>query len=173
MNTQPTLKGEDHKMASNIVRYDPFEELTRLQRDMTRLFDESFRAPARSGSDGNGQGITTRAWAPLVDVREDANEVVVHAELPGVKQEDIDIEVTGDTLILRGERKFEETEQKKNYVRVERAYGSFQRSFTIGVPIETDKVAAEFKDGVLTIHLPKSEAIKPKKVQVGGGNGAK
>jgi HSP20 family protein len=104
-----------------------------------------------------------------VDVREDENEVIVHAELPGVKQEDIDIEVTGDTLTLRGERKFEETDKRKNYVRVERTYGSFQRAFSIGVPIENDKVTAGFKDGVLEIHLPKSEAIKPKKITVGNG----
>jgi len=149
-------------MAASIVRYDPLEELTRLQRDMTRLFDENYGMPVRT----NGNGITTRVWAPAVDVREDENEVVVHAELPGVKLEDIDIEVTGDTLTIRGERKFEQTEKKKNYVRVERTFGSFQRSFAIGVPVQNDKVAASFKDGVLTVHLPKSEAVRPKKVPV-------
>jgi HSP20 family protein len=153
----------------NIVRYDPFEELTRLQRDMSRLFDESYRSPARSDSNGSsGNAMTGRFWAPAVDVRDDENEVVVHAELPGVKQEDIDIEVTGDTLTIRGERKFEDTEKRKDYVRVERSYGSFQRSFTIGMPIENDKVNAEFKDGILTVHLPKSEKVKPKKIAVSG-----
>jgi HSP20 family protein len=149
---------------ANIVRYDPFEELTRLQRDMTRLFDESVRTPVRGASE-NG-GASTRSWAPSVDVRENQNEVVVQAELPGIRQEDIDIEVTGDTLTIRGERKFEQTDKKDNYVRIERAYGSFQRSFAIGVPIQNDKVSATYKDGLLTIQLPKSEAIKPKKVQV-------
>ena len=155
-------------MAASIVRYDPFEELTRLQRDMTRLFDDNLRGTPRGNGESNG--VAVRTWAPLVDVREDENEVIVHAELPGVKQDDIDIEVTGDTLTIRGERKFEDLEKKRNYVRVERTYGSFQRSFTIGVPIVNDKVNAQFRDGVLTIHLPKSEAVKPKKVLVGTGS---
>jgi HSP20 family protein len=161
------LKENESQMASSIVRYDPFEELTRLQRDMTRLFDENYRSSARAA---NGDIFSAKAWAPAVDVREDENEVVVHAELPGVKQGDIDIEVTGDTLTIRGERKFEETEKKNSYIRVERTYGTFQRSFAIGVPIENDKVTATFKDGVLTVQLPKSEAVKPKKVTVGIGS---
>ena len=153
---------------ANIVRYDPFDELTRLQREMSRLFDDNFRTPARGGDNGGSAVPGRTVWAPVVDVREDENEILVHAELPGVKLDDIDIEVTGDTLTLRGERKIEEkTEDSKHkYVRVERAYGSFQRTFTLGVPIQSDQVRAEFKDGVLTIRLPKSEAIKPKKVLV-------
>ncbi len=154
---------------ANIVRYDPFDELTRLQRDMTRLFDEAVVSPMRGRQDnGNGgtNGGSLKAWAPSVDIRDDQNEIVVHAELPGVKQEDIDIEVSGDTMTIRGERKFEDVENRKNYVRVERAYGSFQRTFTIGVPVQSDKISAGFKDGVLTVRLPKSEEVKPKKVQV-------
>jgi HSP20 family protein len=153
-------------MATGIVRFDPFEDLTRLQREMNRLFDDSARGPNR----GNGaEMVSSRAWAPAVDIIEDQNEIVVKAELPGVKQEDIDIQVSGDTLILRGERKFEDTQKKDNYVRVERAYGTFQRSFTIGVPIQSDRVSADYKEGVLSIHLPKSEEVKPKKVQIGAG----
>ena len=158
------------KMAS-IVRYDPFEELTRLQRDLSRLADDSFGGVWRSG-DGNGHrsnGGSSRSWAPIVDVRDDTHEVVIHAELPGVKQEDIDIEVTGDTLTLRGERKFEDTSRRNDYVRVERSYGSFQRSFTIGIPIQSDKVSASYDAGVLTVRLPKSEAVTPKKVAVSAG----
>ena len=101
-----------------------------------------------------------------MDIFEDQNEIVVKAELPGLKQEDIDIELTGDTLTIKGERKFEDTQRKDNYVRVERSYGHFQRSFTIGVPVQHDDVKASYKDGVLEVHLPKSEATKPKKVQV-------
>ena len=153
---------------ANIMRYDPLDELTKLQRDMSRLFDDAFRAPVRA-SDSNGgsaNAVATRSWAPVVDVRDEPEEVVIHADIPGVKQEDIDIEMTGDTLVIRGERKFEETEQKASYVRVERSYGSFQRAFNIGVPIQTENVRAEFRDGVLTVHLPKSEAVKPKKISV-------
>ena len=144
----------------NIVRFDPFEDMTRLQREVNRLFED------RSATRGGAETASTRAWSPLVDILEDRNEIVVKAELPGIKQEEIDIELTGDTLTLRGERKFEDTPHKDNYVRIERSYGSFQRAFTIGVPVQHDGVKASYKDGILEIHLPKSEETKPKKVQV-------
>lgn len=150
-------------MANGIVRFDPFEDVTRLQREMNRLFDDSARGASRTG--GTEQA-SLRGWAPAVDIYEDHNEIIVKAELPGVKQDDIDIQVSGDTLTLRGERRFEDTQKKDNYVRVERAYGTFQRSFTIGVPIQSDRVTATYKDGVLEMHLPKSEEVKPKKVQI-------
>lgn len=148
---------------ANIVRFDPFEDfsnLARLQREVNRLFEDNSRAGRAS------EPASTRTWAPAVDILEDANEIVVRAELPGIKQEDIDIELTGDTLTLRGERKFADTQRQDNYVRVERAYGQFQRSFTIGVPVRSDAVTAAYKDGLLEVHLPKSDETKPKKVQV-------
>jgi HSP20 family protein len=151
-------------MPTNIVRFDPFEDLTRLQREVNRLFDDSARPTGRA----DGELTSSRAWQPRVDIYEDRNEIVVKADLPGVKQDDIDIELTGETLTIRGERKFEDVERKDNYVRVERAYGHFQRSFTIGVPIQHDAVAASYRDGILEVHLPKSEETKPKKVKVGG-----
>jgi HSP20 family protein len=101
-----------------------------------------------------------------VDVAETQDGIVLRAELPGMRQEDIDIELTGDTLTLRGERKFENREQRENFVRVERSYGRFQRSFTLGVPVQHDQVRANYRDGVLEIVLPKSEATRPRKVQV-------
>ncbi|HEY3332375.1 MAG TPA: Hsp20/alpha crystallin family protein [Capsulimonadaceae bacterium] len=149
-------------MANGIVRFDPFEDFTRLQRDMNRLFDDSFGTPTRR----NRENVATAAWAPAVDVSEDTNEIVLRAEVPGVKQDDLDIELTGDTLTIKGEKKFEDEERKGNYVRVERSYGSFQRSFNLAVPVQADKINATFKDGVLTVHLPKSEATKPRKVLV-------
>ena len=145
---------------ANIVRFDPFEDLTRLQREVNRLFEDNGR-PGRSA-----EPASTRAWAPVVDIFEDQNEIVVKAELPGIRQEDIDIELTGDTLTIKGQRKFEDTARKDNYVRIERAYGQFQRAFTIGVPVQNEAVTAGYKDGVLEVHLPKSEATKPKKVKV-------
>ncbi len=148
---------------ANIVRFDPFEDMVRLQREVNRLFEDN----TRSGGSRNGSELTAaRTWAPAVDIAEDRNEIVLKAELPGLKQDDIDIELTGDTLTIRGERKFEDEQRKDNYVRMERSYGAFQRSFTIGVPVQNDGVSASYKDGVLEIHLPKSEATKPKKVQV-------
>lgn len=148
----------------SIVRYDPFRDLDRLQSEMNRLF-EGVLAP--TSERGTGQ-ITqaTRLWSPAVDVAETQSEIVLRAELPGLKPEEVDIELTGDTLTLRGERKFENEDRKDNFVRVERSYGRFQRSFTLAVPVNADAVKASYKDGVLEIHLPKSEANKPRKVQV-------
>ena len=147
-------------MAANLIRLDPFEDLARIQREVNRLFEDSSRNPRTT------EPVSARTWAPPVDVYEDHDEIVVSAELPGVKQDDIDIEITGETLTVRGERKFEDQKRKENYVRVERSYGAFQRSFTIGVPIDADKVEASFHDGVLSVKLPKSAATKPKKVTV-------
>jgi HSP20 family protein len=151
----------------NIVRFDPFtdpfEDLTRIQREVNRLFED------RSSANSPHDATSARSWAPAVDIFEDEHEIIVRAELPGLKQEEIDIELTGDTLTIKGERRFEDTERKKNYVRVERPYGQFQRSFTIGIPVQNDKVSANYRDGVLEVHLPKSEATKPKKVKVAAG----
>ncbi|MDR3710644.1 MAG: Hsp20/alpha crystallin family protein [Capsulimonadaceae bacterium] len=154
-------------MANGIVRFDPFEDLSRLQREMNRLFQDS--VSGAGGSRGQlRESAAAGIWAPAVDVAEDANEIVLKSELPGVKQEDLDIEVSNDTLTIRGEKKFEDEEKKGSYIRIERAYGTFQRSFNLGVPIDQNQITASFKDGVLTVHLPKSEKIKPKKVLVNG-----
>jgi HSP20 family protein len=152
-------------MANNIVRFDPFEDLARLQREVNRLFEDS----GRSGSRGSSEATSARLWAPAVDIYEDGHEIVFRAELAGLKQDDIDIERTGDTLTIKGERRFEDKQQKENYIRVERAYGQFQRSFTIPVPVEHDKVSASYHDGLLEIRVPKAEATRPKKVQVQAG----
>lgn len=143
----------------SLARWDPFRELEALQEDVNRLFEESFARPRR-------ESRAARVWAPPVDVAEDEGKVVVKVELPGMKREDIDIELSGDTLTIRGERKFENEDRKENYMRVERAYGRFQRSFNIGVPVKSNKVKASYKDGVLEITIPKSEEVRPKKVDV-------
>ena len=111
---------------ANIVRFDPFEDMVRLQREVNRLFEDS----SRSGSRNSSELAQAPTWAPAVDIIEDANEIVLKAELPGLKQEAIDIELTGETLTIRGERKFEDTQRRDSYVRMERSYGTFQRSFT-------------------------------------------
>lgn len=147
----------------SIVRYDPFRELDRLQSEMNRLF-EGVNAPTGERATANTASVSR--WSPAVDVAETSSEIVLHVELPGMKPEDVDLELTGDTLTLRGERKYENEERRNNYVRVERSYGRFQRQFTLTVPVDADAVEASYKDGVLEIHLPKSEANKPRKVQV-------
>lgn len=143
----------------SLARWDPFRELEALQENVNRLFEESIVRPRR-------ESRADRVWAPPVDLAEDEDKVVVKAELPGMKREDIDIELSGDALTTRGERKFENEERKEDYERVERAYGRFQRSFTIGVPVKSDEVKASYRDGLLEITIPKSEEVKPKKVDV-------
>jgi HSP20 family protein len=149
-----------------IVRFDPFRELDRLQNEVNRLFEGYTQTPERGSAVAPYSGGTARTWSPTVDIAENENEIVLRAEVPGMRQEDIDIELTGDTLTLRGERKFENEEKRENFVRVERSYGRFQRSFQLGVPVQADAVTASYKDGLLEVHLPKSEETKPRKVQV-------
>lgn len=143
----------------SLVHWDPFADMHQLREQVNRLFEQSL---TRSGN----EPASMRTWAPSVDIVETENELVVHAELPGIKPEDIQIQVEGDTLTLRGERKFEKEEKGKQYVRVERAYGSFQRSFTLNVPVKQDKVSANYRDGVLEINIPKAEEVKPKQIKV-------
>ena len=143
----------------SLARWYPFRDLESIQEDVNKLFQERFVNPAK-------ETTAEKLWAPVVDVIEDDEKIVVRAELAGMKKEDIDIELTGDTLTIKGERKFENDEKKENFVRVERVYGQFQRSFTIGVPVKSDEVKASYKDGILDITIPKSEEIKPKKVEV-------
>ncbi|HLK55663.1 MAG TPA: Hsp20/alpha crystallin family protein [Chthonomonadaceae bacterium] len=141
----------------NLLRYDrdPFDTLMRLQDVFTPRAAQQPR-----------EHVSSRVWSPTVDVYEDGNAIVIKADLPGMKQEDIDIEMNGDVLTIRGERKFEDEEHRDNYVRVERQYGAFQRSFTIGVPIEAEQVKATYRSGILELTIPKAVAVKPKKVQV-------
>jgi HSP20 family protein len=127
------------------------------------LFDEAFKA-LQSEPD------TTRPWAPAVDILETENELVVKADLPDVKIEDISIALEDGTLILKGERKFEKTADKSGYHRIERSYGAFARHFTLPDTVDAEKVAAAFKDGVLTITLPKKEVAKPRTIKVNVAN---
>lgn len=144
----------------NITRYDrdPLESFLRLQEDLARTLGARQAQPR--------EHVSSRVWNPLVDVYEDANAIVIKADLPGLSQEQIDVELNEDTLTIRGERKFEDEENRDKYVRVERQYGAFQRSFTIGVPIEESRVSATYRNGILELTLPKAEITKPKKVQV-------
>jgi HSP20 family protein len=129
---------------------------------MNRLFEQ------RSGSarQTHREPANSRVWAPVVDILEDQNEILLRAELPGMKQEEIQIELTADTLTVSGERRLPSDDRKDAYIRLERAYGRFHRSFTIGVPIKADDVRASYVDGILEIRLPKSEDTKPKKIEV-------
>lgn len=140
-----------------MTRWDPFRELSTLQDRVNRVFNEQLN---RGEAEGAG-----KTWAPVVDILESESDLVVRAELPGISREDIDVEVTGESLTIRGERKVDEQDGAK-YLRVERAYGPFQRSFSIGIPVQPDKVKAAYRDGVLEVTVPKAEEVKPKKIEI-------
>src|SRR5438093_576819 len=133
-----------------------------LQNSLSSLFG---RAPVRRGN-GEEEFITVTEWAPLVDITEDDKEFLIKAELPEVKREDVKVAVENGVLTISGERKLEK--EHKKYHRVERVYGGFVRSFTLPDGADADKVNAEFKDGVLKVHLPKSEKVQPKQIEVKG-----
>jgi HSP20 family protein len=113
-----------------------------------------------------GEDDSTPLWAPVVDVSENKDEIVLQAELPGMKKEEIDIQLTGETLTISGERKLERTQRGEQFHRVERQYGRWQRQFQIEIPIDTEKVSASYQDGVLTVRLHKQEAVKPRHIEI-------
>jgi HSP20 family protein len=113
------------------------------------------------------QNLTS--WAPAVDIYEGEHELVVKADLPDVKPEDLDIRVENNILTIRGERKFEKKVDEKNYLRVERAYGNFARSFSLANTVNTEAIKADYRDGVLTLNVPKREEAKPKQIKVNVG----
>jgi len=143
-----------------IVRWEPFRDLVTPQRDFDRLFRDAF-----SSQHGETE-LSTRSWAPPVDIYETEEAIVLKAELPGVDPKDVEVRVEDNTLYLKGERKFEKEVKEQNYHRVERSYGSFARSFSLPNSISTDKVKAEFKDGLLTLTMPKREEAKPKTIKI-------
>lgn len=145
-----------------IVRWlDPFRDLTSIQERMNQIFED-----ALSRTRGREEGLRTGMWTPAVDIYEKTDSVVVKAELPGVEKDQISVEVKDGILTLRGERKFERDVKEESYHRIERAYGSFLRSFSLPVSVDQDKVSAKFKDGVLEVELPKKEKAKPKQIKV-------
>jgi HSP20 family protein len=146
---------------NTITSWRPLKEMEELQNRLSNLFS---RFPTRMG-DGKEESISTAEWAPLVDITEDDKEYLIKAELPDVKKEDVKVAVENGRLTITGERKFEKEESKK-YHRVERLYGRFVRSFIVPDIAEADKVSAEFADGVLEVHLPKSEKAKPRQIEV-------
>lgn len=145
-----------------IVRYDPFRDLRTLQEEVNRLFSTNL---TRAFGD---EGIARGAWAPSVDIYENKDQIVLEAELPGMKQEDFDLSIENNVITLRGERKFEKTEETDNYHRVERSYGSFTRSFTLPQTVSAEGATAEYNNGVLRVTLPKREETKARRIQVSG-----
>lgn len=142
-----------------IVRYGPVFPMA-AQNQLERFLRETF-SPVLGEEEAS-----TRTWAPPVDIYENGESLVLKAELPGVNPDDVEIRVEDNTLYLKGERKFEKDVQEQNYHRVERSYGTFTRTFSLPNSIDADKVAANYKDGVLTLTMPKKEEAKPKTIKI-------
>jgi HSP20 family protein len=145
-----------------ITRYDPFRDLRTLQEEVNRLFSTNL---SRSfGDEGIGRG----AWTPTVDIYENKDQIVFEAELPGMNREDFELTVENNVLTLRGERKFEKQDEGDNYHRVERAYGTFTRSFTLPQTVSAENATAEYKNGVLRVVLQKKEEVKARRIEIAG-----
>lgn len=148
---------------ANIIRWDPFGEMVEIRRARDRAFDVSFTRPWRLLGWENGG-----TFVPL-DVYETDDELVVKASLPGVRPEDVDVSITGDTVSIKGEFKVEEETKRHSLYRQERRYGSFHRALTLPTEVESDKAEAVFEHGVLTLTMPTAEADRPKTIKVKAG----
>jgi HSP20 family protein len=148
---------------NTIIRWDPIHNFSSLQEQVNRLFEGTF--PSR------GDESTLTTGSPSVDVYETENDLVIKADLPGMNDKDLDVRVENNLLTIRGERKFEQEVKEENYLRVERASGSFSRSFSLPNTVSTEAIKAEYKDGVLSLTLPKHAESKPKQVKISVTNG--
>ena len=144
----------------NITRFDPFGEMVTLRQAMDRLFEDPFVSPL-SLRMYNGDGAS-----PAVDVHQTADEIVVTAALPGVKPEDVEITITGQTLSIRGEMKADEKVERDQYLYRERRFGTFSRQIQLPVRVQGDAATATYENGVLTLRIPKAEDVKPRQIQV-------
>jgi HSP20 family protein len=145
-----------------LVRWEPVRELTSMQNEMNRLFNTFFDTPTT----GNGSGDALRRWTPAMDLVETDEHFVLKADLPGLSEADVNVEVEDNVLTLSGERKAEHEDKREGYVRVERAFGSFRRSLTLPEGVDPEAVQATFDNGVLEVRIPKPEERKPRKVAI-------
>ena len=139
----------------------PFHGVSTLQDQINRLFNDAF--------EGNTQESNLTTWAPAVDIFENEHDLSVKADLPGIDPKDLDIRVENNILTIRGERKFEKNQEQGDYLRVERAYGSFSRSFALSNTVNTEAIKADYQNGLLTLLIPKREEAKPKQIKVNVG----
>jgi HSP20 family protein len=144
-----------------ITKWDPFKDIMILRDRMNRLFEDLVTSPRFEDSE-----LMQSTWSPAVDIYETENELVLTAELPGIDEKDVEIKVEDNTLSIKGERKFEKETKEENYHRIERAYGSFFRSFSLPNYVDQEKISAEFENGLLKIHMPKKAEVKPRKVKI-------
>jgi HSP20 family protein len=143
----------------DLIQWRPFREVSRLRSEMDRLWDDYFGSGRRAFR-------MEEAWLPAVDVSESGDKITVKAEIPGMEAKDIEISMVGDTLTIKGEKKAEKEEKDENYHMVERSYGSFSRAMKLPAVVDAEKVEATYKNGVLTVVLPKKEEVKPKAIEI-------
>jgi HSP20 family protein len=146
-----------------LVRWDPFRELEDMSERLNRVFS---RPSLRNNNSNSKETLTVADWMPTVDISETEGEFLLKAELPEVRKDDVKVTVENGVLTLQGERRQEKEDKGKRFHRVERSYGSFVRSFSLPESVDESGVKAEYKDGVLSLHLPKSEKVKPKAIEV-------
>ncbi len=146
---------------SLLTRWDPMQDIQEFEKRLS-----SWMGKSTPSKDRDKEPMRVMDWAPLVDISEDEKEYLIKADLPEIKKEDVKISVQDGVLAISGERKSEKEEKGKKFHRVERSYGSFERSFTVPADAEEEKVSAQFNDGVLMVHLPKGEMAKPKRLQI-------
>jgi HSP20 family protein len=149
-----------------LIRWEPVRELGTIQNEMNRLFNSFFDTPTPAN------GTTYRRWVPAMDLVETENAFVLKADLPGLSESDVNIELEDNVLTVSGERKSEHEDRKAGYYRVERSYGSFRRSLTLPEGVDPEAVKATFDKGVLEVTVPKPEQQQPRKVQITVGSGA-
>ncbi len=147
----------------SLVRYEPWSLLNQLQTDINRLFEGS---PSRAGE--NGTNVTTSDWVPAVDVTEEKDRFVIHADVPGVKPEDIEVHMENGVLSISGKRQVENAEEREGYKRVERVRGNFFRRFSLPDTANSEAITAKCADGVLELVIPKQEKVLPKRIKVAG-----
>jgi HSP20 family protein len=141
-------------------RWDSFQGLSDIQQEMNRMFDTFFGRPGMTAA-------AERMWLPLCDMWETKDDLYLTFEVPGIREKDVNVSITGDVLTVRGERKWEREQPREESVhRLERVYGKFERSVPLPMPVQADKVKASYRDGVLEIRLPKAEEIKPKEIKI-------
>ena len=145
-------------MRTTITQFHPFRGVSTLQDQINRLFNETF--------DRSSEEANLTPWAPAVDIFETEHELVVKADLPDIKPEELDIRVENNVLSIRGERQFEKNVNENNYLRVERSYGAFSRSFSLASTVNAEAIQADYNNGVLTLSIPKREEAKPKQIKV-------
>lgn len=148
---------------TKLTRFSPTRTMGSLQQEVNRLFDDLFPA---QWSEKEDEPYSSAVWSPRADLSETENEYKISVDLPGVPKEAVNVTVEDNRLNISGERKMEQEEKKGTYSRIERSYGRFYRSFSLGSHVNQDEIHAEYNNGILTVHVPKSERVKPQKIEI-------